>query len=379
MSEFKVKPGTVRSAAGQNEQIARELEQISSGVYGVRRRLRFQIAQRDRINQRLDAVAKKISEEGSSAKRTASVLKNVASQYENTELGLCGEKKSSENSIAVISNAKVYKASTFVDEFKSKYGFKEVLKGAGYISTVYSILDGATSATSSKDYFKAGKDTFDFVNKAIKEYANYKKIGNAVGAKTAKNWWFKHITGLTSLRNVSKAKNPTTRFINNLKNKTSPYNIQFKKAIGNYVGKGGVKAAVASWAGVLLSGASNYILNREEQKTSNGTMSDARVWEETVTETIVDTGLSLASQIVVGAAISALLPAAAPGVLVVALTGLVSAGIGAGVKAITGKSVTEWLSDKILDHVEKKASEIGSQINKVKNSVNSWFNKLSFA
>lgn len=379
MSEFKVKPGTVKNAASQNEQIARELEQISLGVCRIRGRMRFQIAQRERINRRLDAAVQKISAEGSSARRTAAVLKSVASQYEKTELELCGEKKTRENTNTVSSNTAVFKTSSFLDEFKKKYGLKEILKGAGYISKVYSIIDDAASATSSKEYFKTGKDTYDFINKAIKEYANYKKIGNAVGAKTAKNWWFKHITGLTSLRNVSKAKNPTTRFINNLKNKTSPYNIQFKKAIGNYVGKGGVKAAVASWAGVLLSGASNYILNREEQKASNGTMSDARVWEETVTETVVDTGLSLASQIVVGAAVSALLPAAAPGVLVVALTGLVSAGIGAGVKAITGKSVTEWLSDKILDHVEKKASEIGSQINKVKNSVNSWFNKLSFA
>lgn len=87
-----MKPGAVKSAAGQNEQIARELEQISSGVYGIRRRLRFQIAQRERINRRLDATAQKISGEGSSAKRTASVLKSVARQYESTELGLCGEK-----------------------------------------------------------------------------------------------------------------------------------------------------------------------------------------------------------------------------------------------------------------------------------------------
>ncbi len=93
MSEFKVKPGTVKSAAVQNEQIARELEQISSGVYGIRRRLRFQIAQRERINRRLDATAQKISSEGSSSKRTASVLKSVANQYEKTELELCGEKE----------------------------------------------------------------------------------------------------------------------------------------------------------------------------------------------------------------------------------------------------------------------------------------------
>ncbi|MBD5479348.1 MAG: hypothetical protein HDR14_08680 [Lachnospiraceae bacterium] len=310
-------------------------------------------------------------------------ISNIAAIYQKTErevLGLASEEKKS-------------KWDTFVEEFRFNYGWSDLLKGSNYIGTIYGFYQDIKNGQSINDFLHTGKDIYDFVSGAAKTYNNYKKIGNAVGRKTSTVWWLKHITGLNKLNRVSTAKNPINRFLNNLTNKTSPYNAQIKKTIGDYAGKNGAKAACAKWGNVLFSGVANYFANKEEQANSDGEMSDTRVWAETITETVVGTALQEGAKIVVGAAVSALLPAA-PVVAVVALTGLTTTLIGAGVKALTGQSVTEWVSDIIVDAGEvvvkkagevvgavgkaagKAAKEVGKAVNNVGKAVGKWFGKL---
>ena len=238
----------------------------------------------------------------------------------------------------------------FTDEFLSNYGWKEILSGAGYIGTIYNLINDIRDGKSWRDLAKTGVDTYRFLSGAAKTYNNYKKIGNAVGTKTAMAWWAKNITGLKPLGRASTAKNPFTRFANNLTNKTSPFNAQFKNIVNNFKGANGVGKAVASWGTVAVNGVLNWFSNKDEQANSNGTMSDGRVIAETITETVVDTALTYGTGIVVGAAVTAALgTVAAPGIVVVAASGAVVAGLNAGVKALTGKTTTEWISDTILD------------------------------
>ena len=146
--------------------------------------------------------------------------------------------------------------------------------------------------------------------------------------------------------------------------------------IDNFKGANGAGKAVAAWGAGAVNGVMNWFGNKEEQANSNGTMSDGRVWAETITETAVDTALTYGAGIVVGAAVTTVLgTAAAPGVLVVAVSGLAVAGVNAGVKALTGKTTTEWVSDTILDTGEA----IGNAAKNAVKSVGSWFKKLSFA
>ena len=95
MSEFKVKPGTVEDIAKNSEKLAKELERISDGVYSIRRRLRFKIAQRGDVERRLNAVAEKVNVQSGSTKNTVDSLKKVAREYKKTELRLCGKNASS--------------------------------------------------------------------------------------------------------------------------------------------------------------------------------------------------------------------------------------------------------------------------------------------
>lgn len=188
----------------------------------------------------------------------------------------------------------------FTDEFLSNYGWKEILSGAGYIGTIYNLINDIRDGKSWRDLAKTGVDTYRFLSGAAKTYNNYKKIGNAVGTKTAMAWWAKNITGLKPLGRASTAKNPFTRFANNLTNKTSPFNAQFKNIVNNFKGANGVGKAVASWGTVAVNGVLNWFSNKDEQANSNGTMSDGRVIAETITETVVDTALTYGTGIVVG-------------------------------------------------------------------------------
>ena len=267
----------------------------------------------------------------------------------------------------------------FTDEFLSNYGWKEILSGAGYIGTIYNLINDIRDGKSWRDLAKTGVDTYRFLSGAAKTYNNYKKIGNAVGTKTAMAWWAKNITGLNPLGRASTAKNPFTRFANNLTNKTSPFNAQFKNIVNNFKGANGVGKAVASWGTVAVNGVLNWFSNKDEQANSNGTMSDGRVIAETITETVVDTALTYGTGIVVGAAVTAALgTVAAPGIVVVAASGAVVAGLNAGVKALTGKTTTEWISDTILDTGEAIGSAVSNAAKNVSESIGSWFGKLSF-
>ena len=317
-----------------------------------------------------------------SAKQAAALVKNFGNAINSIRAEYLG----AENRVSAVLPGNAPESlrgaptngNVFANEFSKHFGWKEALAGAGYIGVLYNMFQQYKKSTSLSDYAKVGVNAYQFLSDAAKTYSNYMKIGNAVGKKTALTWWAKNITGIKPLGRVSTAKSPFTRFANNLTNKTSPFNAQaqFKNVVGNFKGANGVGKAFASWGGVILSGVSNYHDNRKEQANSNGQMSNARVIAETVTETAVDTVLAYGSGIVVGAAIAAFSPVALPGIVVVAATGVVVAGINAGVKTLTGKPTTEWISDTILDTGEAIGKAVGNAAKNVTKSVGSWFGKL---
>ena len=199
------------------------------------------------------------------------------------------------------------------------------------------------------DFVQSGVDIYQFCSSAAQTYKNYKKIGNIVGAKQARAWWIKKITGLRPLGRASSAKTWTTRFKNNLTNQTSPFHTQWKGIVEDAKGINGKGAMGAFWGGVLIDGVANWYSNKEEQALSNGTMSDERVAAETITETAIGTVMGYGSEIIIGA-------------VVVATSGAIVAGLNTGVKALTGKTATEWASDMILDTGEDIINSVGNAV-----------------
>lgn len=343
--------------------VSSRVDAIKSNFQSTIRALDWDVRFADDINSTATQIARKLEKESSALKTYQRFIGEAYTGY----IKLDEWEKHDE------------KFQTFLNEFLSNYGWKNILSGAGYIGTIYNLVDDIKKGNTWKDFAKAGVSTYQFLSGAAKTYNNYKKIGNAVGTKTALAWWAKSITGLKPLGRASSAKNPFTRFANNLTNKTSPFNAQLKNVVGNFTGANGVGKAVASWGTVAVNGVLNWFGNKEEQANSNGTMSDGRVVAETITETVVDTALTYGTGIVVGAAVTAALgTVAAPGVVVVAASGAVVAGLNAGVKALTGKTTTEWVSDTILDTGESIGRAVSNAAKRASDSIGSWFGKLAF-
>lgn len=358
------------------KQVGSSCKAVSSSVSSIRfdfrhtvSRLDWDVKYKSDINATAEQISLKLDSYSQALKAYQSFIDSTYEQYiklEGEKFELSAKEKSTWDK--------------FAEEFQARFGWSDLLKGSGYIGTIYNMISDIKRGTTWKDLAKSGVRMYQFMDKAAKTYSNYRKIGNAVGTKKAMAWWAKNITGLKPLGRASSAKNPYTRFVNNLTNKTSPFNAQFKKTINNFKGANGVGKAAASWAGVAVTGVTNWFSNKEEQANSNGTMSNGRVIAETVSETIIDTALICGTDIVVGAAVTAALGTfAVPGVAVVALSGVVAAGLNAGVKALTGKTTTEWISDAILDTGESIGKAVGNAAKKVSNSIGNWYQRLSFA
>ena len=103
-------------------------------------------------------------------------------------------------------------------------------------------------------------------------------------------------------------------------------------------------------------------------------MSNGRVVAETISETVIDTAATYGGTAIVGAAITAATGVVAAPVVVAVATGVAIAGINTGVKALTGKSATEWVSDAILD----TATAVGNTVANGAKAVAGWFSKWSF-
>ena len=372
---------------GENA-LKKRLDDLAAQVDDVRSGLRYKISSSQQISAGLKKVAEDIRGESVAVHNLQGGFSQIFNLYEQAERKNAEELRTGHSDLlkagaSVAQDIQKQKDddslwNKFLELFSGEYGISELLAGSNYVGKIYKLYQDLRSGASWKDLGKWGVDVYQFLSGAAKTFNNYKRIGNAVGTKTAMTWWAKNAVGLKPLGRVSSAKNPFTRFKNNLINKTSPFNAQIKNVVGNFTGANGIGTAVASWGAVAVDGVLNWFSNKEEQANSGGKMSDGRVLAETITETAVGTVLTYGSSIVVGAAVSALLPVAMPGVVVVAASGALVAGVNAGVKALTGKSATEWVSDAILDTGEAIGKAVGKAAKNVKDTVCGWFKKLSF-
>lgn len=352
------------------QSVSRQLDSLNHQFNHIIDALDWDVKSKENIRENAKKISKKLESEQKALKSYAKFLADVYKEYaklENYKIkNEFGKKNAWEK---------------FVKEFADNYTIKDVLKGSNYINRIIGLVEGWKNTkrneeeNGEKDHPARLKNMIDiagFASQVYGQYKNYKKVGKMVGGKTAAGWFMKNAVGLKKVGYVSKAQKYSTRFANNLTNKTSPFKAQWTDIVDNFKGANGVGKAFAAWAGVALTGVSNWKANKEEQALSGGEMSDARVIKETVVETGIDTLINFGAPILVGAAVAALSPVALPGIVVTAASGAIVAGIQAGVKAITGKSFTEWASDSILDLGDWIGSKIGSGAKKANKPSAQW-------
>lgn len=92
MSEFKIKPQRVRSAAQDMNSIARQMKHLEEQIRDIQRGLSFEVAQKQRIRQRLKAAGNDAAAQYRGLYGSSSALNTIVNTYETTEQRLAGSK-----------------------------------------------------------------------------------------------------------------------------------------------------------------------------------------------------------------------------------------------------------------------------------------------
>ncbi len=316
-------------------------------------------------------------------------FKNLSRQMKDIQQKLDAYEKIIETTPAEFVEIDEEYAKKYGPGFKARFG-TAFIKGIGlstllsgsYIGDAIKIGKDATKANDRESIGKLHKNASSYIRDVWEDAKDYSLVARMVGDDTSLKWWIKKVVGLRSAGNVSTAKEITTRFKNNLTNKSSPFNIKqgFKDEIDKLSGANGKGSAIAAWANVAVSGVLNFYDNKDEQEENRDKgkeMSDTRVVAETVTETAVDLALNIATKAVVGAAVCAIAgTAGAPAIVVSLASGVIVSGANALTEAIAGDSLTEIISDNIVDGLATKVSTAVGAVSTVSKSVGNWFKKV---
>ena len=117
-------------------------------------------------------------------------------------------------------------------------------------------------------------------------------------------------------------------------------------------------SAAAKWAGAILTVGGKFIGNVDEY---NGDYGNARLYAETIGESVV----SIGGTMLVGAAIGAVAGATAPAWLVAAGAVVVCEGANYLVESLCGKDIPELVSDAVIDAYEYVADNAGKVIDAI--------------
>ena len=337
MAQFSIKPDNAKLAADDEFKWIRELDTIGSDIRTVRNQLGFNVATKANIRNRLSAAVDSVADCECDMSNMYSALNEVISTYTRSEDKILGK----------------------LPEVDWADAVWDVVGKIGIVgSVITAIKDLATStempaakwASLANDAWDIGWDVGDLV-KECKKNPDVK--------------WWKAIIGADSnsfLKSISKSNlGWQERALHGWDKGIKGTLREFKTASG----------AVKQVGGLLLSGVVNGFDNFQEF----GSMESGRFWAETVTETAVDWG----KDILIGAGVTAAFAAAgvaAPVVAVGAATVAVSVAADWICEAVTGKDLTEFVSDGIIDLVGngvKRVKEEASALwRNVKNGWNKW-------
>lgn len=375
MADFTVKPTNAASSIDDIRAIVGELDRYENEVRVIRNALGFKITASDNLRYRLNNAAERIESHRICAAGMGEALQDILNKYENTENEILGNeiaKGSGEDAASGNSDAdesKKWDIQDFWEKFKKsaldalgKFGYtggilslpiallKMLVDGDGFTEKDFgSFIKGlAKSGVKCNEFIEwLGDKKKDlaklFSPSASKAFETFKpEAGWLTKAKAAGEYVFTDELGLESVD-------------------------------GKYRMKG---SSIASW---LLSFISNIFSNHEEYTENLGKeteITQGRAIAETISETVID--------VVKGALITAGVTA---GVAALGCTGFGAAALVAGgscivsgaadwiCESLTGKGLTEWASDGLLDKLKEAGEKITGAVSSTGNAVASWFEK----
>lgn len=382
MAQFSVKPDNIYPAADAEDKIVRELDKLESEIRHISTSLGFRSSAKVNIQRRLNGAAGRISGHRGSMNSMRSALCSVADVYNRTEDRIADRLDVGN---VPIQNVQEERCNNKVGQVPKKTDLSGLWKIVGAFGPGGKVVSTVCKAvTSDKEPIAKWADAASGMWKAVCKTADAVKKCK----KDSDVNWMKEIFGLNKdsiLKDIKKT--DSGRFQKALQG----WNKKIKGELGEFkTNYGRVKQVGGTLFSLFSNGISNYE-EYEKKKNTAEAISAERAAAETISETVVD----WAKDLLIGAGITAGLAAAgvaAPAFAVGAATIAVSAASDWISEKIFGEKVTELVSDGILDFAEgvgnmfktgaKKAKESTTAI--WKNITNSWKSltggrKLQFA
>lgn len=343
MAQFTIKPESAKFAADEEIKWIFELHAVERDIRSVKNQLGFSVAAKADIRNRLNHIADRVSDHEYGMNNMQSALNNIINDYIQSENKILNNLNGDDKRPGI----------DFANALWKVVG-KAGPVGSGIVAVknfvTSSEIPAAKWANAVKDTWGTGWKIGDVVKKCKKD--------------PDVKWW-KAAIGFAPdsfLKSISKSN------LGWQEKALHGWNKGIKGTLREFKTLSGAAKQVG---GIALSGVTNGFSNYEEFKDSGG-LKNGRLWAETVTETAVDWGKDL----LIGAGVTAAFAAAgvaAPVVAVGAATVAVSVAADWVCKAVTGKDLTEAVSDGIIDLVGngvKKAKEGATAL--WRNATNVW-------
>ena len=346
MSEFKVCIRDLNNATSEYDRLAGILSQASQSVRSVKQNLRLQVAQRERINSRLNSSASLLSEYQNTLRSFHKAAQQVIALYQANEekcVNVSGAKFSPDPLQNLPTKGTPAPSSTIGWPEILNRIFKDVFKIVGSTGVIGSSVSlGYSIATSNVG------STMKGISKLIGETA--KLADNSTG-------------GNVSWLDVFKwTKSEDKGFLDNLSD-------QFKKySFGENPTAWKKTSTVAKWAGDVITVGTTWYDNYKEY---NGDMGNLGMWAETIVESALDIGSGIAIGAVVAAALGG-----APVLVVGAATAAAGVFVDWVGDALLGGDWKETVSDGIIKGVSWIGNAVGDVAKKASQGIANWFKKL---
>jgi len=352
VSEFKVQVQNLYGAMDSMEALETILQQAADGVCSVKRNLRAQVRQRERIDSRLNSTADQLKAQRQSVGRAVSVGRQAAGLYEKTEAQLLNIKAGA-----------TAEANPEIEEppfsFDKLFNWDNLWKLVGSVGPAGQFSKTIASFANGK-FWDGAKDIVKLVGAGAK----------AVDGDAGVSWW-KKLLGWKAPSASKPVNNPLDA---SFSKEIGKYKVSAKQSAGQNI------AGIAKWVGVFATVAEKGVSNWDEFKDDGG-LSNPRLYAETVTESAIKIGSDIAISTAVGAAAVVVLgtnpvgwAAVGVGVAVAATTVAVNWALDGISQLITGnkKGWVENVSDGIIDRWES----VGNKVKEAKDSVVKWWNGL---
>lgn len=372
MTQFTIKPQKAAYVVDSEKSIANELDRYESDIRSISSALGFKIAAEYNLRNRLNKAADRVEGHRVCVSSMSSAIQSILNRYESAESAILGNQttsgKTTTNQEVPVSGVE---ASSNDENYLNKL-FKNLLKAildalgktglvggtlALPIAIAKMFIDG--DGMSAKDWgalIKGAGNSGMGINKLVKWFKDGEKGG------------LDKLLGLEKYSGFKNVKPEASWF----KRSGSSFVDSIKHEVG--LNEDGTAIKGSKLAGWGLSLVSNCFSNYDEYKKANGDMSVGRAAAETITETLIDIGKGAAVAAGVAAGCAAI-GVSAPAVVVGGIAVGVSFIADSVCEGITGKKVTEFVSDGILDFATDAYEAATGAVRSAGNAISGWWNK----